>query len=206
MPTAKKVKEEKQVDSSVSSVWSFALDNAENWAYWENLFTPEECKKIIEIGLNKNKQIALVGARRESKVRKSKIVWLHPSDNMEWVYEKISAVIQNLNSRYFNFDLFGMVEGMQFTIYEAPGGKYGSHIDRGNNMHVRKLSFSLQLSDPDDYTGGDLELYFSEEPTKVPREIGYAAVFPSYVLHGVKPVTKGTRYSLVVWVTGPAFK
>ena len=38
------------------------------------------------------------------------------------------------------------------------------------------------------------------------RDQGYVAVFPSYVLHEVTPVTKGTRYSLVSWVTGKSFK
>ena len=112
----------------------------------------------------------------------------------------------SLNSQFFKFDLFGLAEGMQFTKYTAPGGKYGTHIDRITGGLTRKLSFTLQLSDPADYVGGDLQLHLGDDPLKMNREQGYVAVFPSYVLHEVTPVTEGTRYSLVSWITGAPFK
>lgn len=64
----------------------------------------------------------------------------------------------------------------------------------------------MQLSDEDDYVGGDLELMFGDEPQKMIRKRGTILCFPSYVLHRVTPVTEGTRYSLVAWITGPQFK
>lgn len=192
--------------NTLSSVWPFKFDSVQNWAYWDNLFTPEECKKIVEIGLKRQKIEATVSENKIKKVRKSKIVWLTPHDDLKWAYERIAAVIVNLNERFFNFDLFGITENLQFTIYESPGGKYDKHIDRNLDIPVRKLSFVLQLSDPKTYEGGTLDLWFSQQATKIKKEQGYAVLFPSYVLHGVTPVTKGTRYSLVAWVTGPAFK
>ena len=74
------------------------------------------------------------------------------------------------------------------------------------NSNARKLSLVVQLSDPEDYEGGDLEIYTGHEPLVVKKKKGMTAFFPSYQLHGVTPVTKGTRYSLVVWVHGPAFR
>jgi PKHD-type hydroxylase len=79
-------------------------------------------------------------------------------------------------------------------------------VDRIVNGTVRKLSFTLQLSDPADYDGGELQLMNSKKPTIASREQGYVMVFPSYTLHEVTPVTRGTRYSLVSWVTGKPFK
>jgi PKHD-type hydroxylase len=64
----------------------------------------------------------------------------------------------------------------------------------------------VQLTDPDEYEGGELELCLGGEPFVVPREQGTLITFPSYVLHRVKPTTKGTRHSLVGWVTGRPFR
>jgi predicted 2-oxoglutarate/Fe(II)-dependent dioxygenase YbiX len=71
---------------------------------------------------------------------------------------------------------------------------------------IRKLSFTVQLSEPEDYKGGDLCLYLGDKAEVMKKEQGFVALFPSYVLHEVKPVTSGTRYSLVSWITGKPFK
>ena len=71
---------------------------------------------------------------------------------------------------------------------------------------IRKLSLTIQLTDPSKYEGGDLEIFQSHEPLKMGKEQGMAILFPSYVLHGVIPVTKGERCSLVGWFTGDPFK
>jgi PKHD-type hydroxylase len=71
---------------------------------------------------------------------------------------------------------------------------------------TRKLSLSVQLSEPEDYEGGSLLLYNGEEPMTLPKTRGTGLFFPSYSLHEVTPVTKGIRYSLVAWFLGPRFK
>ena len=190
-----------------STVWPFELDYVEDWAYFQGAFTPEECGKIIEIG---NARIVdksrIRGNNIIDDIRDSVNSWILPCDDSQWIFRRVTDVIVDLNSKYFKFDLYGFIEGFQFTRYDAPGGKYDQHIDRGLNTWTRKLSFTLQLSDPKDYVGGDLELYYGKEPTIPTKEQGFVAVFPSYVLHRVTPVTKGTRYSLVAWITGPSFK
>ena len=190
-----------------STVWPFELDYVEDWAYFQGAFTPEECGKIIEIGnariINKS---SIRGNDIANDIRDSKNSWIMPSDDSHWIFRRVTDVIVDLNSKYFKFDLYGFIEGFQFTRYDAPGGKYDQHIDRGLNTWTRKLSFTLQLSDPKDYVGGDLELYYGKDPTVPNKEQGFVTVFPSYVMHRVTPVTKGTRYSLVAWITGPSFK
>jgi PKHD-type hydroxylase len=194
--------EEKQTPNPA---WAFNLDHVHSWAYWDNAFTKEECERIIELGNSKTqKQAATRGG--DSKVRKSEVAWLYPSDDLDWAYRRLTDVITSLNERFFKFDLFGATEGSQFTKYTAPGGKYGQHIDSAPGTLIRKLSFTLQLSDPKDYKGGDLCLYLGDKPEVMKRDRGYVALFPSYVLHEVTPVTKGTRYSLVSWITGKPFK
>jgi PKHD-type hydroxylase len=71
---------------------------------------------------------------------------------------------------------------------------------------ARKLSLVLQLSDPSEYEGGELQTMSGPNHCAVDRQKGLIAAFPSYMLHRVTPVTKGTRYSLVVWICGPSFK
>jgi PKHD-type hydroxylase len=186
--------------------WSFELDHVHPWAYWEQAFTPEECQSIIELGNSYIQRQATTMGNNTDKVRKSEVSWLNPSAETEWIYRRVTDIVMSLNERFFKFDLFGALEGFQFTKYTAPGGKYGRHIDSSSGNLVRKLSVTLQLSDPKDYTGGDLCLYLGEKPEVMRKEQGFVALFPSYTLHEVKPVTKGTRYSLVVWITGKPFK
>lgn len=185
--------------------WAFDLDPVNQWAYWDNAFSKEECERIIEIGNDRTLRQAKTRLDDPNDIRKSEVAWLYPSD-LEWAYLKMAGIIKSLNEQYFKFDLFGATEGFQFTKYTAPGGKYGKHVDSAHGTLIRKLSFTLQLSGPNDYEGGDLRLHFSDTPETMKREQGFVALFPSYVLHDVSPVTQGTRYSLVSWITGKPFR
>ena len=196
----KKVKEPKFENSS----WNFEIDQVNLYAFWNNAFSKEECQTIINIA--KNKGLIKGKTKEESDVRDSKISWLYPVDDMDWVFRKVTDITLNLNERFFKFDLFGLNEGFQFTNYEAPSGKYGKHVDRGMDMIVRKLSISIQLTDPEEYEGGELYLYDDDKGTLMDKAQGTLILFPSYVLHEVMPVTKGERNSLVTWVTGKQFK
>lgn len=188
--------------------WPFNIDKTHGWDFANTVFTPQECKKIIELGKEQYMHEALVGDAKTSikKIRESKTSWIFPSDEHNWIFYRMTDVVEQLNREYFNFSLFGFTEGFQFTEYESPGGHYSKHIDKMFGKTIRKLSITIQLSDPSDYEGGDLELIFGGKPDVMDKAQGKAIAFPSYVLHGVKPVTKGTRYSLVAWVTGEPFK
>jgi PKHD-type hydroxylase len=190
---------------SINSSWSFQLDKIALFAFWNNAFSKEECQTIINIA--KDKGLIKGITRGESDVRDSKISWLYPIDDMDWVFRRVTDITLNLNEKFFKFDLFGINEGFQFTNYLAPSGKYGKHVDRGFNSPVRKLSISIQLTNPEEYEGGELKLYDGgKEGTVMDKSQGTLVIFPSYVLHEVMPVTKGERNSLVTWVTGKQFK
>lgn len=186
------------------------IDTVNHWAYWDNAFTKEECLKIIEYGNSLSFSDGTVGKKNEQTIdftyRESQISWIHKTENSEWIYDKIGGMLVSLNERFFGFDISAFDGNLQFTKYEAPSMFYGKHIDRGLNCNVRKLSFSVQLTENTDYDGGDLVLHHMDPPEYMKREIGYMTVFPSYTLHEVTPVTRGTRYSLVGWVSGEPFK
>ena len=98
----------------------------------------------------------------------------------------------------------GFFEGVQVASYSG-GGHYGWHMDVGQGVvSTRKLSISVQLSDPADYDGGELEFLASGDCG--PRTQGTLIAFPSFLVHRVRPVTRGTRWSLVSWVAGPSFR
>lgn len=185
--------------------WSFYTDKIESFAYHENVFTKAQCESIIKLGKDNLDFAKVGGGDIDKKVRDSKTSWLNPNENDTWIFQRITDVILNLNHQFFNFDLWGMAEGLQFTEYSAPNGCYNFHTDCVYKGVIRKLSLSVQLSDPNDYEGGEFIINNGKEMI-LPKTQGTLFAFPSYALHGVKPVTKGTRYSLVAWITGPQFK
>lgn len=190
------------------AVWPFEVDQVQNWAYWDGAFSKEECQKIIEIGESNILQVGKIGdsEEKDTTYRDSEIAWIYPSDETEFMFRRVTDILISLNKQFFNFDLFGLAEGFQFTKYTAPDGFYGAHTDKRLNAAVRKLSATIQLSADEDYEGGELALQFGKNPELMDKAQGKLIAFPSYVLHEVKPVTKGTRYSLVAWATGKPFK
>ena len=129
-------------------------------------------------------------------------------------------VADQLNRRFYEFDLNGF-ESFQYTTYEHKEGeedqKYDYHMDTVlgldkplEMMETRKLSLSIILSDPSEYEGGEFYIQTGspeqDRLMKMEQVKGRVLGFPSFMIHGVSPVTKGIRRSLVVWVEGPKFK
>lgn len=184
------------------------------WATCENVFSDEEIARIVshaasievERGLVQNEEVA--GEYVKKDVRRSEISWLAPTPETEWLYRKLTDVILSVNSSNFNFNLLG-IETLQFSSYKADElGHYGKHIDTSLRDMVRtnrKLSFTLQLSDPSTYEGGDVSVYTAATHEATTRTKGSMLFFPSNQTHEVTPVTSGIRQSLVGWVIGPEF-
>tara|TARA_R100000544_G_C2226299_1_gene60975 strand:+ start:427 stop:1047 length:621 start_codon:yes stop_codon:yes gene_type:complete len=159
------------------------------------------------------------GLEQLKKYRDSKVNWLDEN----WIYKDIQSVFDQANKdANWNYH-WDRMEQAQFTKYQK-GQYYHWHVDSKDKpfddpkekflyKKIRKLSMSLLLSDPDEYEGGDFEFDFSNvEQGSIQHNLkelsgkGSMVVFPSHTYHRVKPVTKGTRYSLVVWCVGDPFK
>lgn len=184
--------------------WGLDKPKTDYWS-WMDLFSPEECDSIIEIGKTSEMVLGEAGAKGLSNYRESRINFMYPNGYTDWIFHRLEHGAHELN-RFLGFDLHGFGEGIQFTEYTAPGGHYDWHCDTGHWSHIRKMSITVELSDPSSFEGGQLELNATGHPTKIENIRGRATAFPSYTLHRVLPVTSGTRYSLVVWMTGPPFK
>lgn len=185
------------------------------YPYWvfKNDVDKDICNKIISYGQNKWIK-AKVGSHIESPhlnedVRITDVAFCDD----EWLFDLAWHYVNtaNINSNW-NFQVESC-ESMQISKYKE-NGHYDFHLD-GNGftrynmpenkfLHnkTRKLSMTIVLNE--DYEGGEFE--FFDEKRLIKEKLGTVIVFPSYMLHRVKPVTKGTRYSLVVWFCGEPFK
>jgi len=181
----------------------------EPYVWWEGAFTEQELN-WLQGKAKESKQDASVGGGEEGRVhpsiRRSQISWLSNSPDTVWVFKKLAFVASKLNVDYYGLDLTGFGEPLQLTHYDqSQNGMYGWHQDNGNGAS-RKLSLVLQLTDPAEYEGGNLQIMVGGDPVSVKKQRGLIVAFPSYTLHQVTPVTQGNRQSLVSWVSGPPFK
>jgi predicted 2-oxoglutarate/Fe(II)-dependent dioxygenase YbiX len=181
----------------------------EPFATWEGAFTTQELNWLQQQAKSA-KENAFVGSGDSGSIntdiRRSQLKWLSNTPETNWIFEKLADVCLRLNMEYFRFDLTGFGENLQLTNYDqSENGMYGWHLDYGNVIS-RKISMVVQLSDDSEYEGGNLQIMTNGEPKTVSKQRGLIAVFPSYTLHQVTPVTSGNRQSLVAWVSGPAFK
>lgn len=182
----------------------------EPFAYATNCFGSEEIDKIIRLGKNRyGGKAELEGGVSNSAVRNCNISWIDADAESKDIFVKLSDIINSLNDRFYKYDLTEM-ESLQYTEYKGETSDfYTSHTDDGYKFNLfRKLSVSVQLSDPKEYEGGDLLFYRNtlSEYAEAPKDIGTVIVFPSFVIHEVTKVSSGSRKSLVTWVNGPRFK
>ena len=205
------------------------------WGF-KSALTPRFCDEVINYANSKKEVMARTGGFGDKKLnkediknlqrkRKSDLVWLDDT----WIYKEIHPYIHEANKKAgWNFD-WDRSESCQFTKYKL-NQYYDWHCDswdkpyeRKNkndpdNGKIRKLSVTCQLTDGSEYTGGELEFDFRNYDPHMREENkhlvkakeilpkGSIIVFPSFVWHRVKPVTSGTRYSLVVWHLGRPFR
>ena len=200
---------------------------------WYFTDLPKKIVDVLEEDLidnydNQLQDSLVFGNNLDRKKRNSKNAWV-PAHH--WIGGFIWNYIDRANRENFLYDLRCIDgESMQYTRY-AKGMFYGWHNDaglstqykpvaNGNRMDglgqdfvneniemVRKLSFSLQLSHPDDYEGGNVQLLDEAGKSYItPRQRGTIVLFDSRTQHRVLKVTKGVRKSIVGWTVGPRWK
>jgi PKHD-type hydroxylase len=185
--------------------------------YFDKVFKKEECENLIKIGSN----LILEEAKTKGKdknYRKGKISWL--SEN--WIYDRLNCYLEETNKEAgWNFE-YSFIEPLQFTKYDKENyydwhtdgnsdhySVYKNHLNKNFNGKIRKISATISLSSQNDYGGGDLEFDWGLLGRKTIKEIknqGSVVFFPSFTQHKITPITRGTRYSLVMWVLGTPFK
>ena len=195
--------------------------------YWkfEGVLSKQICKRIIKLGLSKKAIKSETGGSRAEKAdaagrkRDSSVAWL----GNKWIYDNIHPATHTANKNAgWNYQ-WDWTEDIQFGIYKK-NQFYGWHTDQGlspanlnrnASQKIRKLTSTVQLSDPDTYEGGgiqldprndDPELYEKKSLIDLSRKQGTIICFPSHLWHRAMPVIKGTRYSLTLWHWGYPFR
>ena len=148
----------------------------------------------------------------KDSIRKSQHCWI-PSSH--WIGGFLWHYIMDANRDNFLYDISHIENNMiQYTQYNK-GDYYNWHTDMDicdinePDQLVRKLSFTLQLTNDDEYTGGDLEFAdFDDSRYRflVPKSRGTVIVFDSRTPHRVSPIKSGVRKSLVGWVVGKRWR
>ena len=196
----------------------------EHYWYFEEVVPKQTCDHIIKFGEEQKKESGKIGAknsdesRLEESYRDSDICWL----DEPWIFNETIIYTNKANQMAkWNYDVV-IPEKCQFTKYKL-NQKYNWHQDGfaepynypDGSLHnmTRKLSTIVSLSDSTEYEGGELEFawYNNKGVTHVQQctamlKKGSVVVFPSFVWHRVKPITSGTRYSLVLWSCGPQWR
>jgi PKHD-type hydroxylase len=177
---------------------------------WNDLFTPKELDTIEAYGDSLMPTRATLSGYRSAAdhQRITRVAWMELNPDTAWLHARLEEAVLHLNAEFFSFDLYGITEALQYTVYDgAEGGHYDWHVDLGGSeVEPRKISMSLQLSDPAAYTACDLVLEAGNGTYFAERARGTLIAFPSYVLHRVMPIESGIRKSLVIWVAGPVFR
>ena len=201
--------------------------------YFKSALTPKFCDDVIAYAKSQKEVMGLTGGFGDKKLNKQDVLDLKKKRNSDlvwlndlWIYKELHPFVNEANKNAgWNFD-WDRSESCQFTKYKL-NQYYDWHCDSWDKPYdkpntldhgkIRKLSMTCQLTDGSEYKGGELEFDFrnydpymrdESKHLKKAKEIlskGSIIVFPSFVWHRVKPVTAGTRYSLVVWHLGKPF-
>ena len=196
-----------------------------------NVFTKDECTDIINNALNNwAERESMIQRDKGGKIEqnfesdldyRNTTLFIPPKPD-DWLFGKILGAILEFNNCKdgYGFQIAGLAEPPNMMRYHAPDldksgkpGKYDWHVDLGPGPvpSMRKLSYSILLN-PGEYEGGEFvskvgrkDVIF-EDQQKLPEELpGTMILFPSYILHRISEVTKGTRYALVGWAHGNSF-
>lgn len=184
--------------------YSFHRDPKQTWREDLSAIPESICRQIQDLAQELEPGQIIAGPQ---KIRSSHVAWITGQEIPEFL-PQISQWIQDTNQRLWQYDLWGILDGIQISRYQT-GDYYRWHRDNHHGLHPRKLTLVCQLSKPTEYQGGDLELSLGsreQEQDRADRNQGTLILFPSWLEHQVTEVTKGTRWSMTLWCSGPKFK
>ena len=203
-----------------------------NLVCWNFTELPGEVIDILERDIKKfdtsTQTSGLMGNEIDHHIRNSKNTWIETS---YWIGGWLWYYVSKMNRENFLYDIVDIDSGSLQYAHYGEGQYYNWHQDSDLDTHhkpeinfssgdnraqeeiiqageyIRKLSFTLQLSDPTDYSGGEVEfLDNSNKRFLAPKQKGTMIVFDSRTRHRVRKVKSGLRKSIVGWVVGPRWK
>ena len=185
----------------------------------EGIFDAQELKKVIEIC---EKELSKTGCPDTTDLDCSTLSYdsfsgfIKKNPETKFMFERFAKYAKNINDTYFQLDLTAvMPKGFLFTKYDTPGGHLGWHTDKKEHSKtvgteipntIRKMAIALQLSDPSEYKGCDMQIIADQGLKEIPKKKGSFYCIPGYVQHQITPLISGKRIVLIAWYVGPKFK
>lgn len=192
---------------------------------FSNLLTPDQCDEIIKYFDDIPQEVAQTKYHEtddttnrvrqktndyDARSRKGHVKF-DASKQMPY-YDYIVAALETIAAETSTVLTEDNVD-IQYAIYDELEDHFDRHRDEELNLYnffddsMRKLSASLQLTDTNEYTGCDLEIYPTQNVVrKAARTKGSMTVFHSFVMHKVTPLKSGKRKALVLWYKGPPWR
>jgi len=202
-----KIKYGPYIDYKVNSIW-------DTFFYFENFFKDKYINRLDKIVKNnytfskgKTGSVTNNTVTDSYKTNNRDIAYLDFTPNIEWLYNLLFPLVIQANHEIYHFDIDHVTDPIHYVIYPENGGHLTWHMDIGQyETNVRKLAMTVQLSDPNEYEGGEFEIWNGDKFQEVPRQKGDVIIFPTFLMHRIKPITKGQRKCLVFWAGGRPFR
>ena len=171
------------------------------------VLTPTQCMMLRQdaevIGMKRATVLKSNGKTKVSFARTCSSCWVPMSQHYKWLYSIMAELTASINSEHWRFDVTGMQQ-LQILKYN-PLQQFWWHFDTYTGSD-RKLTAVVNLSAPNEYLGGGLQVKADIDNAKFIREQGAGCWFPSYIEHRARAPIWGTRWVLVAWLTGPSWK
>jgi len=180
-----------------------------DYYFFDNGFSDEECAKIIKDNID---NLATSQQEHTNQDKQNKSCDIGFSQGSLWIYDKICNFAREANRISWDFLVNGICENIELIQYSGETKDSDApRIDIGNNFNInfkqyRKISFYVALNSPEEYEGGEHLIHNYGTPIYAKKDLGSCVLFPSFMLNGVTPVTKGKKYCLRGYIFGPHFK
>jgi PKHD-type hydroxylase len=176
-----------------------------DWVVCAKRLSGATCDKLVALG-NSFPEVSptVVGQGSLPDHRVGYVHMLPCVAETEDVYRMLWDAALDATTRHYRLTLSGITRMPQYVEYHGGFGHFHWHNDYSHESleSPRKLTVIVQLSESDDYEGGNLEV-FGPTVSVLPRERGSVVCLPSFVPHQVTAVTSGARKVLVAWIAGP---
>lgn len=169
-----------------------------------SLFTVQDCKDILSTCVEELwLPTTVVGNKKIHQGKRQKL----RGDTAGFPFLNIRDVTKSANTNIYDFSLLGIIDQDFPQVFKYSAGDfYNMHIDINSMAISRKITFIIDLSDPTEYEGGQIEFLNVEIDPQVINEQGSCLIFPSYLPYSITPITKGTKHILVGHIHGALFK
>jgi PKHD-type hydroxylase len=156
---------------------------------WDDILTAAELDAIEQYGdaMVQQKAVVAIPGANDDTVRVTQVAWLEHKAETDAFYRRFSQIVRHLNAEVYRFDITGL-ENLQYTVYHGrEGGHYDWHIDYGpHNPRPRKLSLTVQLSEPSAYEGGELQFKVGPQAGAGPKSVAPLSPFHHFSCTGLR--------------------